>query len=185
MKRASMTKMGLAGTAAMVVGALAFAPARTAAAPATPQRPEIFSKLIDCRAIADGTQRLACYDRQVAAMDAAAQRDEVVVLDKEGLKKTRRTLFGFTFPKLPFLGSDNDEMKPEFAAIEAKITAAREIGYGKWSLRLEDDAEWQSVEAIKNRIPRSGMTIEIKRGALGSYVGRIGDWPAFRIKRVG
>lgn len=185
MRRATTVKMGLAGGIFAATAMAGLAPGKAQNAPAQQQRPEIFSKLLDCRTITDSAARLACYDRQVAAIDAAAQRDEVVVLDKEGLKKTRRSLFGFTFPKLPFLGSDNDEMKPEFATIEAKITATREIGYGKWSFRLEDGAEWQSVEPIKNRAPRIGMTIEIKRGSLGSYVGKIGNWPAFRMKRVG
>lgn len=183
MTQAKGTKLGLVGPMLAITTIIAATPAL--AAPAPQHRPEIFNKLLDCRTINDSAQRLACYDRQVAAMDAAAQRDEVVVLDKEGLKKTRRSLFGFTFPKLPFLGGDNDEMQPEFATIEARIMSVREIGYGKWSFHLEDGAEWQSVEPIKNRAPRSGMTIEIKRGALGSYVGKVGNWPAFRMKRVG
>jgi len=149
------------------------------------ERPEIFNKLLDCRTVTDNVARLACYDQQVAAMETAAQRDEVVILDKDGLNKTRRTLFGFSFPKLPFLGGDNDDRKPEFSTIEAKITAARQVGYGNWSFRLEDGAEWQTIEPISNRVPRAGMAIEIKRGTLGSYIGKIGDWPAVRMKRVG
>jgi hypothetical protein len=184
--------MGRIGTGTNLAGAIAIAAIVAAVAPtaawsaAKPQaRPEIFTKLLDCRAITESAARLACYDRQVAAIDAAAQRDEVVVLDKEGLTKTRRSLFGFSFPKLPFLGNDNDEMKPEFATIVAKIEATREVGYGNWSFRLEDGAQWQSVEPIQNRAPRPGMTIEIKRGTLGSFVGKIGSWPAFRMKRIG
>jgi len=168
-----------------VMAIVAGGPAQGAPQPQSQARPEIFSKLLDCRTLTDNAARLECYDRQVAAMDAAAQRDEVVVLDKEGLTKTRRSLFGFSFPKLPFLGGDNDEMKPEFATIVAKIETTREVGYGNWSFRLEDGAQWQSVEPIKNRTPRPGMTIEIKRGTLGSFVGKIGNWPAFRMKRVG
>jgi hypothetical protein len=177
--------MDLTGAATVMAIAAVATPTAAWSAPGPQARPEIFTRLLDCRTITESAARLVCYDRQVAAIDAAAQRDEVVVLDKEGLTKTRRSLFGFSFPKLPFLGSDNDEMKPEFATIVAKISATREVGYGNWSFRLEDGAQWQSVEPIQNRAPRPGMTIEIKRGTLGSFVGKIGSWPAFRMKRIG
>ena len=71
-------------------------------------RPEIFTKLLACRDVADAKTRLACYDSQVSAMASASDNDEVVVLDKEELNKTRRSLFGFAFPRLPFLGGGDD-----------------------------------------------------------------------------
>lgn len=151
-------------------------------------RPEIFTKLLDCRALADSTARLACYDRQVGEMESASQRDEVVVLDKTELKKTRRSLFGFSFPKLPFLGGTDDEDKQgnaEAAKIEAKITSVRSLGYGKWAFKLEDGAQWETTEAIAFRTPKSGQPIVIKRAAMGSFMGSVNGWPSVRMRRVG
>lgn len=158
------------------------------AAPKPAPRAEIFDSLLQCRAIADGPQRLACFDRQVAAMDVAAQRDEVVVLDKGELKKTRKTLFGFSFPKLPFLGGENeqDDRKEEegFNHIQATITSARSLGYGKWQIGLDDGAQWATTDAVTGRPPKVGQPIEIRRAAMGSFLGKVDGGRAVRMKRV-
>jgi len=152
-------------------------------------RAEIFDDLLKCRGLTDDQQRLACFDRQVAAMDSAAQRDEVVVLDKSELTKTRKTLFGFAFPKLPFLGGDDDkdEAREEegVSHIEAVIGSVRSLGYGKWQITLEDGAQWMTTEAITFRDPKPGNKIEIKRAAMGSYMGKIEGGRTVRMKRVG
>ncbi|MDZ7893761.1 MAG: hypothetical protein U5M50_01645 [Sphingobium sp.] len=153
-------------------------------------KPEIFTKLLNCREITDNQARLSCYDNQVNAMATASANDEVVVLDKEELKKTRRSLFGFAFPRLPFLGGgDDDDDKGAKAAqveeITAKIERATSLGYGKWELKLDDGSTWQTTEAIPNRSPKSGQEIVIKRAAIGSFMGRVNGWTGVRMKRVG
>nr|WP_066700017.1 hypothetical protein [Sphingobium amiense] len=160
------------------------------AAPKTQQpRAAIFTDLLQCRGIADNAQRLACFDRQVGEMDEAAHRDEVVVLDKTELKKTRKTLFGFSFPKLPFLGGgeeDEAQAKEEgFSHIEAMIGSLRSLGYGKWQIGLEDGAQWTTTEAIAGPTPKIGQKIEIRRATLGSFLGKIDGGRAVRMKRVG
>lgn len=174
-----------------VAGGVTLAGVSAAAAPRTQQpRPEIFTSLLQCRAIAEDAARLACFDRQSAAMDAAAQRDEVVVLDKSELKKTRKSLFGFSFPKLPFLGGGDDEQEEAreeegFSHIEAKIASLRSIGYGKWQIGLEDGAQWATTEAVTGREPRVGQMIEIRRAAMGSFMGKVAGGRAVRMRRVG
>lgn len=168
---------------------LTFGVSAAQAAPRQQPRAEIFDALLQCRAIADGPQRLACFDRQVGAMNEAAQRDEVVVLDKGELKKTRKTLFGFSFPKLPFLGGaeDQDERKEEegFNHIQAKIVSVRSLGYGKWQIALDDGAQWATTEAVTGRDPKAGLSIEIRRAAMGSFMGKVEGGRAVRMKRVG
>ncbi|AYO79218.1 hypothetical protein IH86_09350 [Sphingobium yanoikuyae] len=162
----------------------------TSAAERQQPRAEIFTDLLKCREISDDKGRLACYDRQVGAMDSAAQRDEVVVLDKTELNKTRRTLFGFSFPKLPFLNDGDEDEKnatPQSDAmtqIEATIASAKSIGNGKWLITLEDGAEWMTTEAVTFRDPKPGMTIEIKRASMGGFMAKIAGRPV-RMKRVG
>lgn len=158
------------------------------AAPKTQPRPEIFNNLLQCRSIADNPQRLACFDRQAGEIEAAAQRDEVVVLDKSELKKTRKTLFGFSFPKLPFLGGGNGEdkqLKEEgFDHIETTIGSLRAVGYGKWQIGLEDGAQWMTTDAITGPAPKVGQKIEIHRAAMGSFLGKVDGGRAVRMKRV-
>lgn len=173
----------------IVMAPLCLIAGQAGAAPKQQPRPEIFTNLLQCRTIASDAERLACFDRQVATMDAAAQRDEVVVLDKSELNKTRKTLFGFSFPKLPFLGDgdDKDEVKQEegFSHIEGKIGTLRSLGYGKWQIGLEDGAQWMTTEAITGRDPKVGQMIEIHRAAMGSFMGKVEGGRAVRMKRVG
>lgn len=172
-------------------GGMAMAGMSVAAAPKTQQpRPEIFISLLQCRTIVEDGARLACFDRQSAAMDAAAQRDEVVVLDKSELKKTRKTLFGFSFPKLPFLGGGDDEKEEAreeegFSHIDDKIVALRHLGYGKWQLDLEEGGRWATTEAITGREPGIGQMIEIRRAAMGGFRGKFAGGRAVRMRRVG
>lgn len=157
-------------------------------------RPEIFNNLLKCRDIKEDSARLACFDQQVATIESAAQRDEVVVLDKTELNKTRRTLFGFSFPKLPFLGGgDDDAAKADKKAadaedgvdrIEATIASVKSLDHGKWLIKLDDGAEWTTTEAVTFREPKPGMTIEIKRASMGSFVAKIAGRPV-RVKRIG
>ena len=46
-------------------------------------RPELLTRLVDCRSIADGGQRLACYDAAASAFDTAEKQGDVVVIDRE------------------------------------------------------------------------------------------------------
>ena len=139
-------------------------------------------------AITADADRLACFDQQVGAMEAASQRDEVVVLDKGELNKTRKTLFGFSFPKLPFLGGGDDDgaAKEEegVSHIQATIASLRSLGYGKWQIGLEDGAQWMTTEAVTGRDPKVGQSIEIKRAAMGSFMGKVEGGRAIRMKRV-
>lgn len=172
----------------LLAGPLVLTAIPLSAAPKSQPRPEIFTDLLQCRAIADDGQRLACFDRQVGAMETAAQRDEVVVLDKGELNKTRKTLFGFSFPKLPFLGGDDDakEEKQEegVSHIEAKIATLRSLGYGKWQIGLEDGAQWMTTEAVTGRDPKVGQAVEIRRAAMGSFMGKVDGGRAIRMKRI-
>lgn len=175
----------------MLITALPLCVATASAQSAERQQPraEIFTDLLKCREIKEDSARLGCYDRQVSAMDNAAQRDEVVVLDKTELNKTRRSLFGFTLPKLPFLtgGEEGKEGKEgeEFNHIEAKIAAVRSAGNGTWQITLEDGAQWMTTEATTGRQPKAGQMIEIHRATMGSFMGKVEGGRAVRMKRVG
>ena len=50
-----------------------------------PPRPVALTRLLDCRALTDQQQRLACYDAAVAGLAQAEATREVVVLDRTEL----------------------------------------------------------------------------------------------------
>jgi hypothetical protein len=162
----------------------AFAAEAWAAKPQAEQAP-LVQALANCRAQSDDAARLRCYDAAAAALTDAAARGSVVLVDQEDVRKTRRSLFGFSLPKLPFFSGDKsaDDQQDE---LTAKIASAGPIGYGKWRIKLEDGALWETTEASSAvSDPRAGNEVKIKRGPLGSYMIRIAGQRGLRAKRVG
>ena len=149
------------------------------------QRPELFEALVRCRAIADDTARLQCFDNAAAALQTAAERREVVVVDRAQVRESRRRLFGLALPRLPiFGGAADDEDEEEIRSIESNIVSAYQAAYGRWVVRLEDGSTWAQVDdnLIAAR-PRAGQTVRVNRGALGSYMMRVNNQPAVRVRR--
>jgi hypothetical protein len=151
-----------------------------------PKQSPLVGALEACRAIADPTERLACYDKEAGALIAAAQTGDVAVVDKAEARRARKSLFGFAMPNLPFFSGDKsaDEVSD---TLESTITKANGIGYGKFRITIaEGNAVWETTETYGTmREPRSGDKISIKRGTLGSYMLRIGSNRGVKGKRVG
>lgn len=167
----------LAFTCALAVSTAAIAQQRPA------DRPPAFRKLVDCRRIADSSARLACFDREVAAIDAAEAGQELVVLDKAQIRKTRRGLFGLSLPDVGiFGGSAADE---ETGTIETTIKRAWQIADGRWGFELADGAQWVQTDSRNlNSDPKAGHAIKIRRAALGSYLANINNQVAVRVRRT-
>lgn len=160
----------------------------TAAAPAIAGQQEATANPVDavaaCRAVTDPAGRLACFDKAAADLVVARDKKDVVVLDREDVKKTRRSLFGFTLPRLPFLkGGDGKDEPEEEMKLETTIESTRSLGYGKWALRTPEGANWQTTEE-GDFTPKSGDRILIRRGSLGGYFIKIGNKRAVRAIRV-
>lgn len=161
--------------------------AATSASAQKPPAPKLFQKMIDCRSISDNAQRLACYDQSVGDLQAAEARKEVVVVDREQMRETRKSLFGFTLPKIGLFGGDKAEEEiaaQDVNSIEGSIQSARSIAGDRWSLVLANDAgTWETMSPIKFE-PRSGQAISISKAAMGSYLGRFGSNRGVRFRRV-
>ena len=54
----------------------------------------------------------------------------------------------------------------------------------RWSLQLAEGGRWRTTEPWTNAEPKSGMTVEIRRGALGSYILRAKGQTTVRVTRV-
>lgn len=172
--------------------ALAVAIASFGTAAAAQGDPRGAAKVVDdlaaCRSIAAPEQRLACFDRAADALVSARQSREIVVLDRQEVKKTERSLFGFSLPKLPFFGGGGEGGKanePRVDEIESTIAGISPAGYGKYSFRLADGSIWQMIEMDTNMKPRAGDKIRIERAALGSFRASIKGGPLRRVRRTG
>jgi hypothetical protein len=142
--------------------------------------------LIACRSIADVTARVSCYDEQVDELQQATAKNELVIMNKDDIKQTKRSLFGFTLPRLSIFGRSNGDAQEREAdtQITAKTASLRSMGYGKWSFTLEDGAHWETTEAVRGPQPKSNDVVVIKQGALGSYMAEFDGGRAVRVKRV-
>jgi hypothetical protein len=164
--------------------ALLLGSAAVAAAPKPSESP-LLRGLADCRRLTDDAARLRCFDAAAAALTDAAGSGKVVVVEREDVRRVRRSLFGFSLPRVPFFSGD-DSAEDAQEELTAKVAAAGPLGYDKYQLRLEGGALWQTTEAsLGVDPPKAGDTVVIKKGPLGSYMMRIAGQRAVRAKRVG
>ncbi len=181
MVRNFQTKIKTA-TALAVIGLLALSAAALSAKDKELPRPKLFDDLVACKSIADPTQRLACYDSKVTELDEAEKSNQLVMADRAEVEEARKGLFGLSLPRIRLFGDDD----PAGAStLTAKITNVRSQRDGKYVFTLEDGATWLQTEASAYmRTPRAGDSITIEKGALGSYIAKVNDGKAFKIRRI-
>lgn len=142
--------------------------------------PAVLKAVLDCRTIADATARLACFDRSAEALESAATSKEVLVVDRDTARKTKRGLFGLALPKLKLFGDGDDE---EVDEIESKIASTYTTRDGAAVFVLEDGARWKQTDG-RDTYAKAGQPIMIRKGALGSFFARVNNQPGVRVVRV-
>jgi hypothetical protein len=154
------------------------------------QRPESFEALIHCRAIAEDAARLHCFDSAAAALEQAAERRDIVVVDRNQVRETRRRLFGFALPAIRLFGGggrDEGQGSPdeEVREIHGVAASASERG-GRLTVTLEEGAVWTQIDDQPLAIwPRRGTAIVIRRGLLGNFMMEVAGQPGIRVRRIG
>lgn len=139
------------------------------------------SGLRSCTAVKPDAERLACYDREAAAVLSAAQTGEVRIVERQEIERTRRSLFGFSLPSIGLLGSDSEV--PD--TLETTITAVRSTGQDAWAIQVAEGSVWQITNAPSRfREPKVGDPIVLKRAALGSFFIRVGNQLGVKGRRI-
>lgn len=167
----------------IALGAVALAAAPLAGKDKSPlpkQLPPVFEAVVNCRALAADSERLACYDKSVAALAMAREKEDIVVADRATIRETKKGLFGFTLPRLKLFGGTEGEDVKE---IEATISAVRTAPDGLALMTLDDGARWKQTDG-GNLLARPGLKIRIQRGALGSYLASIDKGSLVRVIRL-
>ncbi len=178
MQRYKIITLGLA-CAALLAGP---ADAQERGKSAPPPSPELFEALEACRGIADGAQRLACFDATSAELSAAVDSKQIVVVEEKEVRKTKRSLFGFRLPDLSIFGG-NDNDSEEDKTLNTTIKSLGKAGGGRWNIGIPEGAVWQTTEAMTFN-PSVGDEVEIKSGVMGGYFLRVGKKRAVRAKRI-
>jgi hypothetical protein len=147
-----------------------------------PPPPQV-NALLACRAITNSDERLACYDKNAAIIgDAVAKRD-LVVFDRESVKKTKRGLFGFSIPNLGIFGDEDDAV--EIQQIDGVIASTAMNADGGYIFRLTDGSRWSQMDSKPMALsPENGDKVVVKKGALGSYFLSVSKQPGVKVKRI-
>ena len=169
-----------------IAGKLLAATAVIAACPVAAQedKPNPADAVASCRGVADSAERLACFDKAAAEFVGAQERKELVVLDRSDVRKTRRSLFGFALPRIKLFGGDSDDDAEDVKEIDGKVVSVTQVGPDRWSMTLDDDSRWLTTEMSRGFPPRSGESVNIKRGALGSYLALFNKRRSIRVRRT-
>lgn len=162
---------------AVSIGSAFAAPKPKLAAAPLPLISDIFA----CAGKPDA-ERLACYDRAVATLAASQKKGDVVVIEREEIRRTRRSLFGFNLTNQPlFKGDDTPEAAIQ---LDGKIKTVRSNAYDKFYITLEEGGVWLTTEPARFD-PKVGMAIKIKHGPLGGFLIDGGRLAGVHVIRVG
>jgi hypothetical protein len=170
--------LALAGIA---VSAPALAQNRPAGAT---DRAASLKQLSDCRAIADDSARLACYDAAAATIDRAETTGELVVVDRGQVREAKRSLFGFDTSALNFFDRGEGEARVEVSNVTLTIDRAYRGEGGRWVMVMTDGQVWRQIDSSgPYNPPRQGSKAEIRKASLGSYFLNVDGQTAIRARR--
>lgn len=144
----------------------------------------IADDMIACRTVADSGERLACYDRNAAAFATARDTRQLVVVDREKVRETRRSLFGLTLPRINLFGNgkDDDADEEEIREVNSTVRSVSVGQFGLYGVTLADGSVWRFTDQM-TFAPRPGDPIKIERAALGSFKGSVKGRVAVKIRR--
>ena len=141
-------------------------------------------ELARCKTISDNTQRLACYDQAAAALLAAEEKADIVVVDREEVENTRRSLFGFNLPDISLFRRHGAKVE-QLEKLDGVIASAGADASSQWTFRLQDGSVWHQIDTNElNRPPHPGDAVVIRRAAFGSFMLSVNKAPGVRVRRV-
>lgn len=115
----------------------------------------LLDELEQCGDIADGSQRLACFDQRISALKLARQQD--------------KSLF------------TPAAQRAKFVTIDATAVSVAELEPGAWLLVLSDHSVWKTTDIV-TFVPTRGAKVHVAKGAIGNYLANIGNERAVRVR---
>lgn len=144
--------------------------------------------LQQCRTIIESAARLACYDQAAQRFSSALASGDIAIVERDQIRRARRSLFGFSVADLPFIGEGKEAAPRDKGAPRELVTTLESFssqGNGRFRFTVTDaNALWETTESAPLNDPRRGETVTIKRGALGSFFAQIGKQRWVRARRI-
>lgn len=150
-------------------------------APTESSRNPLIDGLAHCLTVPDTDPRLQCLETAARALVDATRSRDVVVVQKDELRRVRRSLFGIDAdgPASPAIAQERIDN------LDTQIVQASRLADGKWLFRLAEGGRWQTTEPwITGSDPKAGAAVTIRRGALGSYVLHVPGERSARVHRI-
>lgn len=155
--------------------------AAMAATDDAPNAARLIDQLAACRGLTEDAQRLACFDRTAGAVVEARARKDIIVLDKAEVRRTKRSLFGFSLPSIKLFGDGKDD--EQLTTLTGTIRNALTLTGGNLRFELDEGGVWETTETA-TVMPRKGDVVTIKAGSLGRYVATAPKRRAVRVRRI-
>lgn len=165
----------------LLLAALGLAGSGALARPVQTGTPAQVQRLMACRNIPAADQRLACYDRETAAIDQAITNKDLFMVDKEKARAASRSLFGFSIPNFGGLFGNEGQI----AQIDSTIARTGHNADGGWVITLSDGSVWSQTDDWPGFEARNGQKVTVKRGTLGSFWLSSPGKNGIKVKRVG
>jgi hypothetical protein len=127
-----------------------------------------------CRAIPAAEARASCFDAAARSLEAAVAAKEITIVTRQDVRDTRRSLFGFTLPRVGLFTGDDDRdgggrPTEDFQQIDTTIISARTVANGRVELRIaEGEAVWVTTDPMPFP-PKPGRKVRIRKGAMSNY----------------
>lgn len=161
------------------------------ALPATAQVSDeiVLNIMRECAKIDDPTARLACYDNNIrtAGGSPSAVPGQMATPSGSGAVFQPSAPGGFGADDLRARSPERfDPGRNGPSEVAARVSQARERQPGVYLVTLEDGAQWLFAETVSSsfRPPRPGESVQIQRGALGSYLMVVEKQQGVRVTRV-
>lgn len=163
------------------------------AAPAVAQEAPL-DRIYACTGVAESAARLACFDAATAALKAADAAGGVAVVDRAKIVQAQKEAFGLAAPTLSSIAESSSSSTAAAAKVEKpkaldkvtlKVKSVEKGSDGHYRFTMEDGQVWRQTDSIKLLAIGKGPWIaEIRKGALGSFLLKLDNRTAVRVKRV-
>ena len=148
------------------------------------------AKVYACAGIAGAQERLACFDAAVAGLKQAEAKGSVTVVTPEQKAAAATQSFGFADggaaaqkAQAAAVGVAPPPEQPD--VVNVKVVEAVKARDNRHRFTLDNGQVWEQVETDKvqgiNVLPASA---EIRKASLGSFMMKINDKRAIRVRRV-
>jgi hypothetical protein len=165
---------------------------------------DTLADVLACRAISDSRARLACFDRETAALAsapaaslaaapaiAAPAAAPAASIPSAAAPPTRNApvldpqqSFGLSGSAIATHEEASGARPPKVSKIEARIVALALTGNGRTLFTLDNTQVWRQLESDGDMLAKLGDAATISRGLLGSYWLQLKSGRGCKVARV-